>query len=243
MGTFSFAQACALLDRLSAEGFDNVVLGGGEPTLWPHDVLRLARRAKQRGFTVQLGTNGIRLPDDFATIEAIDRYVLPIDGATADVHNAVRFFRQQHFDVVMDRLQRLRGAGKSTTVSTVITRLNQTDLANIATLLARLNEPRPFIHAWHLYQFIPQGRGGAANRGLLALPREQYDRICDEVKRLSRNFPVFKRPDMLHSKAVEFFWMHGDELHPPARTGRAGRVTARRARAARGCQTIRVPKR
>jgi MoaA/NifB/PqqE/SkfB family radical SAM enzyme len=213
MGTFDLAQACALLERLRDEGFDNVVLGGGEPTLWPHDVFRLAREAKRRGFRVQLGTNGVRLPEQFESLDEIDRYVLPIDGASADVHNAVRFFRQQHFEVVIDRLERLRAAGKSTTVSTVITRLNQNDLSNVARLLADLNQPRPFVHAWHLYQFIPLGRGGAANRELLALPRDTYDRTCDDVKRMDLGFTIFKRPDMLHSRAVEFFWMHGGNLH------------------------------
>jgi MoaA/NifB/PqqE/SkfB family radical SAM enzyme len=213
MGTFDLAQACALLDRLRDEGFDNVVLGGGEPTLWPHDVFELARQAKRRGFTVQLGTNGVRLPERFETLEEIDRYVLPIDGASAEVHNAVRFFRQQHFNVVIDRLERLRAGGKSTTVSTVITRLNQADVPNLGAMLERLNRSRPFIHAWHLYQFIPLGRGGAVNRELLALRRDAYDRACDDVKRMNLGFTIFKRPDMLHSRAVEFFWMHQGTLH------------------------------
>ena len=213
MGSFDLGQGCALLDRLRGEGFDNVVLGGGEPTLWPPGFTRLAREAKARGFTVQLGTNGVLLPDRFESLDEIDRYVLPIDGATADVHNAVRFFRQQHFAVVTDRLERLHAAGKSTTVSTVITRLNRHDVANIARLLAGLNRPRPFIHAWHLYQFIPHGRGGAVNRELLALPRDDYDRTCDAVRGMSLGFRTFKRPDMLHSKSVEFFWMRQGKLH------------------------------
>jgi len=224
MGAFDLAQADALLYRLRNEGFDNVVLGGGEPTLWPHDVWRLARQAKRRGFVVQLGTNGVLLPERFETRDEIDRFVLPIDGASADVHNAVRFFRQKHFDVVADRIERLRAAGKSTTVSTVITRLNYRDVANVATLLARLNRPRAFIHAWHLYQFIPEGRGGAVNRELLALPRETYDQVCDDVRRMNLGFQILKRPDMLHSRAVEFFWMFQGKLH--RQLGPAQRVEA-----------------
>src|SRR5437764_9917664 len=73
MGSFDFPQACRLLDRLQAEGFKSLVIGGGEPTAWPHRLFELSREAKSRGFGVQVGTNGILLPDGFERIDSVDR--------------------------------------------------------------------------------------------------------------------------------------------------------------------------
>jgi MoaA/NifB/PqqE/SkfB family radical SAM enzyme len=213
MGTFSYQQAAALLDRLKEEGFESVVIGGGEPLAWPHGLLDLTRQAKARGFLVQVGTNGILLPGGFESIDSIDRYVLPLDGATSEVHNAVRHYRDGHFQIVIDRLERLRRSGKSTTISTVITRLNQAHLPNLAALLIELDGHRPFLHAWHLYQFIPEGRGGNLHRDELQLEASEYHCACSAVKQADCRFQIFKRPDMLHSKTVEFFWMNDETLH------------------------------
>ncbi len=84
--SLTFENAVGLLDRFAAQGVTNVVLGGGEPTLWRHDVFRLAAAAKARGLFVQLGTNGVRLPDGFENHEAVDRYVLPLEAADPAIH-------------------------------------------------------------------------------------------------------------------------------------------------------------
>jgi sulfatase maturation enzyme AslB (radical SAM superfamily) len=162
---------------------------------------------------VQVGTNGILLRDGFEQIDSVDRWVVPLDGAGPAVHNALRFWGDRHFDVIVDRLARLRAAGKSTTVSTVVTRVNAHDVRHIARMLRELNSTRPFIHAWHLYQFIPQGRGGAAQREQLQLSIDQYDQICQPINSQDLGFTVFKRPDMLRSHTVEFFSMRDGLLH------------------------------
>lgn len=213
MGTFTLAQARGLVERLGREGFQSVVLGGGEPLVWPHGTLELAAEAKARGLTVQLGTNGILLKPGFEHSTAVDRFVLPLDGSTPGTHNAVRCYRDRHFELIMDRLHRLRAAGKSTTLSTVVTRVNQHDIASIATAIDELDGPRPFIHAWHLYQFIPEGRGGGQHGGALQIGEEEYDRACASIPARNRGFRIFRRRDMLHSRSVEFFWVQRGRLH------------------------------
>lgn len=213
MGSFDFTQATQLLDRLQGEGFKSLVIGGGEPTAWPHGLFELTRQAKSRGFAVQVGTNGILLPDDFETIDSVDRWVLPLDGTTPQTHNALRFYRERHFQIITGRIKRLAEAGKSTTISTVVTKVNRDDIAGIGRQLCDLDQPRPFLHAWHLYQFIPEGRGGAVHREALLLDRSEFEAACEPMKQLGTRFQVFKRPDMLHSKTVEFFWMQHGRLH------------------------------
>jgi len=213
MGTFTLAQARGLLDRVHREGFKSVVLGGGEPLVWPHGTIELAEESRARGLIVQLGTNGILLKPGFEHSTAIDRYVLPLDGSSPAIHNSVRCYRDRHFELIMNRLDRLRAVGKSTTLSTVVTRCNEHDIARIATVIDELDSPRPFIHAWHLYQFIPEGRGGWEHRGALQIGANEYDRACASIPARSRGFRIFRRPDMLHSKSVEFFWVQGNQLH------------------------------
>ena len=85
MDAMSLDQAAETVDVAWDRGVRNVVFGGGEPFAWPEDLLRLAGHARQRGMFVQVGTNGIGLPADYATIETIDRFVLPLDGAVGVV--------------------------------------------------------------------------------------------------------------------------------------------------------------
>ena len=75
-----FDEAVALLDRLCERNVRTVVFGGGEPFTWPGDVLRLATEAKARGMTVQIGTNGVALPEGFAEIDILVNNA----GITAD---------------------------------------------------------------------------------------------------------------------------------------------------------------
>ncbi|OGX24163.1 MAG: hypothetical protein A2787_06390 [Omnitrophica WOR_2 bacterium RIFCSPHIGHO2_01_FULL_48_9] len=206
----SEAQAVELLKTLKKEKFTNVVLGGGEPFAWPGDLVRLAERAKGMGFLVQVGTNAIALPKNFESITGIDRYVLPLESVDSAVHNKMRFYKDKHQQLIMDCLQRLRRAQRSVTISTIITKVNKDGLKALALFLKELNQAQPFIHAWHLYKFISEGRGGRVNAEALAIPDGEYTKVCNEVKALGLPFTVYLRKDMYHSKTVDFFWyQHG----------------------------------
>ena len=170
----------------------------------------LTKAAKQLGFFVQVGTNAIALPKDFQNIESIDRYVLPIESTLAAVHNKMRLYKKKHHQLIVDCLQQLRNAQKSVTLSTIITKVNKGGLQPLAEFLKSLNTPYPFIHAWHLYKFIPQGRGGRANCDELMISDEEYSKVCDSVTVKGLSFKVYQRKDMYHSKTVDFFWYeHG----------------------------------
>ena len=208
----TYLQAVELLGKLKEEGFENIVLGGGEPFDWSGDLLALSREAKRLGFFVQVGTNAVALPKDFESIESIDRYVLPLESSKDVIHNKMRFYKNKHHQVILDSLGRLRAAQKSVTLSTIITKVNKDELGALAIFLKILGTGSPFIHAWHLYKFIPQGRGGGVNADFLMLSDEEYIRVSDEVGGLGLPFDVFKRRDMYHSKTVDFFWLESGKL-------------------------------
>ena len=199
-------QARALLDRIESRGIGNVVLGGGEPFAWEHDVVSVARDGKAKGFLVQVGTNGIDLPPRFETLDCIDRYVLPLDGPDAASHNAVRITRDGHYDLIMGRLETLRASVKSVTVSTVVTSQNVDGLDRIGSFLAKYCARGGQLHAWHLYKFLPIGRGGRENADSLSISDADYDDACTAIKQRNLGFPVYRRRDMRHSRFVDFFW-------------------------------------
>lgn len=208
-----FEQAIALLHDLKARGVRSIVLGGGEPFIWPHDIIELTAKAKDLGFTVQVGTNGIALPDGYEHISSIDRYVLPLDGADPETHDGLREYKTSHHALILDRLYTLKKAHKPVTLSTIFTRKNIDGILELAHFLADFTIDRNIIHAWHLYKFIPVGREGAQHADELAVSREEYLSICNKILAMGFDFRIYKRADMYHSRTVEFYWWQDDAIH------------------------------
>ncbi|GMV94057.1 MAG: hypothetical protein AMXMBFR82_38350 [Candidatus Hydrogenedentota bacterium] len=202
-------QARDTLRVILQRGFSNVVLGGGEPFVWKHDVVALAREAKGMGLFVQIGTNGIDLPHGFEALACVDRFVLPLDGYDAESHNAVRIARDGHFQLILNRLEALRSAGKSVTVSTVVTSRNIGALNRIARQLAEYAERGGQLHAWHLYKFLPIGRGGREYADELAISDAEFIDACTSVKAAHPALTIYRRNDMRFSRHVDFFWYEG----------------------------------
>lgn len=208
----SWDQASSLLAELASYSIRNVVLGGGEPFLWPHGLRRLSRRARDLGFLVQVCTNGVSLPPDFGDIDSIDRYLLPLESMDAARHDALRRHRRGHHALVLERIAALAGSRRELTVSTVVTRENAADLPRIAAYLERTARSGVALHAWHLYRFLPVGRGGSVNAGQLGIDREDYLEACGSVRSRDLGFRVYRRDDMRRSSSVEFFWFERDGL-------------------------------
>jgi MoaA/NifB/PqqE/SkfB family radical SAM enzyme len=205
-------QAAALLQALRERSIRNVVLGGGEPFLWPHGLERLTRLARQLGFFVQVCTNGVSLPAGFERIPSIDRYLLPIESVDPIRHDKLRRHPDGHHRIVTDRVRTLAGSDRELTVSTVVTRENVGELGAIAGFLRDARAAGVAVHAWHLYRFLPVGRGGQPNADRLSVPRGTFVRACTEARRRVSGFTVYRRDNMLRSSTVEFFWFEGGAL-------------------------------
>jgi MoaA/NifB/PqqE/SkfB family radical SAM enzyme len=218
MDTMTSSGAQRVLGCVRDRGIDSVVLGGGEPFAWPHDTLRLAAWARAQGFFVQVGTNGIAMPSSREGLDRVDRFVLPLDAADAALHNASRRFGPGHHELVIQRLRALRAAEKSVTVSTVVNARNAAHLGPLAGFLCDYFDGGGALHAWHLYKFLPEGRGGALHEAELAIGDDAYDAACDAAKGRCDGFHVYKRRDMRHSKSVDFFWQHRGRIRVGSET-------------------------
>ncbi len=180
-----------------------VVLGGGEPFTWPHHVIQLARAAQERGLMVQVGTNALHLPDEWEKLTCFDRWVIPVESALSLSHDRMRLTVRGHHQVILDRLETLGRAGRSVTLSTVITAINIDDVESLADWILEYHTRWNNVHAWHLYRFIPFGYG-ARHASQLAFPHEGYERLVERVKARGFPFHVFRRSDMSRSRTVEF---------------------------------------
>ncbi len=213
--TMSPERAEGLLHSLREQGFRSVVLGGGEPLLWPHDLRRLARRARSLGLQVQISTNGVAWPEHFERETGIDRFILPLEGDTAPLHDGLRRapgLADGHHALVLRRLAALRAADREFTIATVVTRENLHALPRMAALLDRWAAAGARIHAWHLYRFLPIGRLGFRRGSELGLTEDAFRAACLPLQARPRPFLVLRRPDMPHSREVAFFWFQNGLL-------------------------------
>jgi MoaA/NifB/PqqE/SkfB family radical SAM enzyme len=213
MGTMTLEQGIVLLQEMKKAGVEIIVLGGGEPFLWKPGILNLAKAAKDLGFFVQVGTNGILLPEEFEKVDVVDRWVIPLESATASAHNRMRRYKNHHHQTILSVLEKLKSAKKSVTISTVVTTWNQSEFLDLAEFLREYHSGTNHIHAWHLYQFVPEGRGGSTLRAQdLQLPQEEYQRIFSLLKAKNLPFKIFKRSSMYHSKDVQFYYFEAGRI-------------------------------
>lgn len=203
MQCMTWEDALTGLDRAHDWGARTVVLGGGEPFTWPHDVVRLAQEAKARGFLVQVGTNALSLPDHWESLPWFDRWVLPIESVEACSHDRMRLTRGSHHEVIRARLDTLGRAARSVTLSTVVTATNADGLDALADWIRDYHTRWGNVHAWHLYRFIPHGYG-IRHAAELSLPGADYDAIVERIKSRGFAFQVYRRSDMSRSRTVEF---------------------------------------
>jgi MoaA/NifB/PqqE/SkfB family radical SAM enzyme len=206
-------RAERLLELLAETSIESVVLGGGEPLLWPNDLGRLAQRCRELGLVSQVNTHGGGLAGRFEQLPAVDRFILPIESMDPAVHDDLRRGHAGHHEMVTDLVERLVVAGRELTFATVLTSRNHADMSAIAGYLGDLSARGARIHAWHIYNFLPEGRGGARKIAQdLAVPREVFLDSCGVAKGAGLEFPVYRRDDMLRSSTVEFFWFDGGAL-------------------------------
>lgn len=157
------AEISGWLDTLEAAGGHvHIQLSGGEPTL-RDDLPEIVRLIHARGFGfVQVNTNGIRLarePDYLAAlVEAgLDCVFLQFDGATDDVHRALRGAKLQRLkELAIDGCSRV-GVGV-VLVPTVMAGINAGRIGEIVTFA---KEHLPTVRAVHFQPISYFGRAPA----------------------------------------------------------------------------------
>jgi mycofactocin radical SAM maturase len=148
------AEAKAVIDELERMQVFYVNIGGGEPTARP-DFWELLEYAGAHHVGVKFSTNGVRITPDAAGRLAADDYVdvqISIDGATAEVNDAVR--GPGSYATAIRAMEHLASAGfRGFKLSVVCTRQN----------IAQLDAFKAIADRYHaqlrLTRLRPSGRG------------------------------------------------------------------------------------
>ncbi len=169
----STEECKAVIDELQRMQVFYVNIGGGEPTV-RSDFWELVDYATAHQVGVKFSTNGIRIDAAAAARLAASNYVdvqISLDGATADVNDAVR--GDGSFATATRALQHLADAGfRDAKVSVVCTRHNIAQLDDFKALADR------FGATLRLTRLRPSGRGADVWDDLhptAAQQRELYD--------------------------------------------------------------------
>ncbi|MES5820514.1 mycofactocin radical SAM maturase [Streptomyces sp. RG80] len=165
--------AKAVIDELEAMQVFYVNIGGGEPTVRA-DFWELLEYATAHHVGVKFSTNGVRITPEAAARLAANDYVdvqISLDGATADVNDAVR--GRGSYATALKALENLAAAGmKNFKISVVCTRHNIAQLDEFKALADRYGAQL------RLTRLRPSGRGADVWDELhptAAQQRELYD--------------------------------------------------------------------
>ncbi len=164
------AECKAVIDELERMQVFYVNIGGGEPTVRP-DFWELVDYATAHRVGVKFSTNGVRITPEVARRLAASDYVdvqLSLDGATAEVNDAVR--GPGSFDTAVRAMENLAAAGMTGfKISVVATRHNVPQLDAFKALADRYGA------TLRITRLRPSGRGADSWDDLHVLPEQQRE--------------------------------------------------------------------
>ena len=152
-GELQTREVFDLIDQLADCGVIDLGISGGEPFLRP-DLFDIVTYARQKGFTVGVGSNGTSLSDEkirkFAE-SGITRLQVSLDGFS-ETHDRLRA-RRGVFRLAVDGIRRAINAGIRTNACFTVNRLNVGELEQFCLFAADLG-----IRRLNISRYVPTGR-------------------------------------------------------------------------------------
>lgn len=153
----STEQAFSLIDDIAETFGDNVrvTLGGGEP-LMRKDLFEIIKYGKERGVSLVLASNGIKLTEDVAKrlkTTGVEEVIVAIDG-TQETHDAIR--GKGVFEKTVKGAQTCKAAGLSVVIDPCIMKQNEDETADILDISEDLA-----ARQCRIFHYIAMGRGKA----------------------------------------------------------------------------------
>lgn len=163
-------ECCDLMDAFIGMKVPGIIFSGGEPLLRKPLLLDLLARGKAHDMRCVLATNGVLL--DAATIGQLKEagvlmIGMSIDGATAEIHNALRG-SDEAYEGVIRAIRLCVEAGVPVQVQTVASRRNWQEVPAIAGLCRQLG-----VSKYLVLDFVPTGRGASFDETLSPDQRER----------------------------------------------------------------------
>jgi radical SAM protein with 4Fe4S-binding SPASM domain len=157
------------------------ILTGGEPLL-RRDILEIVRYAHGKGLWVVVGTNGVKITANLATLlrdAGVRGMALSLDALDPDRHDGFRRVRGA-FRNTVDGARILGEAGLPFIVQTTVGRHNVDELEDIATFAHRELAAK----VWNLYFLVPTGRGQFVSD----MSPEEYDGVLETLRHIQSRY-------------------------------------------------------
>jgi MoaA/NifB/PqqE/SkfB family radical SAM enzyme len=184
---------------------------GGEP-LWRRDVFDLAQRARGKGLTVALATNGTLIDETMADRiqgAGIQPVAVGLDGADRVTHDTFRG-HSGAFDAAVRGLRYMRALGLSTQINTTVSNHNAHQLPEIMTLAESLG-----VDAFHIFLQVPVGCGLTISQDQ-TVKRAEFEMLQSWIRDLSHGVKMEVKaimPDRSPGKGACFV-SHCGEVFP-----------------------------
>jgi AdoMet-dependent heme synthase len=173
------AEAIDMVDQLADSGVVDLGISGGEPLL-RHDLFAVISRAKARGMSVGVATNGAKLPGALANRLAsleLNRLQVSLDGPPAE-HDKLRRWPGLYERAVAS-IRTARRAGLRVHVCCTITSLNVDVLASFVESLTLLD-----VQRLNFSRYVPTGRGTDA----LDLSNSRWRNVIEQCAALKNQY-------------------------------------------------------
>ncbi|WP_305045680.1 GeoRSP system radical SAM/SPASM protein [Geoalkalibacter sp.] len=184
------ADICRIVDVLAAKKVPFINFGGGEPLLRP-DLFEIAGYAGRQGLNVSMNTNGWLLDGEAARrlqSSGFKSVGVSIDSHLAALHDDFRC-REGSFARAVAALDHLRDAGVTTTMSSVISRINHKNFRDLLELARDHGVSQIYLH-----NFKCSGKGFENRQELDLTPAEwrafyvEALEVKEQVKDLAISF-------------------------------------------------------
>lgn len=191
-GCYNFFSAGQIssedLDRFVAEynerfGLVKVTLSGGDPLL-REDLTVIIDQICDRNIPITIDTVGTVFLDDidfklYLSLKKISYLGLPIDGIK---DQTIQQFRQNStFKQCMRIVECSQRIVPAICINTVVHSKNLNEILEIAAIVNN----NPSILKWQLFQFMPIGPGGFANKSLYSISNTEFDNLECTLKGIS----------------------------------------------------------
>lgn len=181
-----------IIDNLAKHGVKGIGITGGEPLL-RKDIIKILKYIWEKNIKICLATN----TDLYSKYQKfINKYVttigFPIEGATKEIHESLR--GENNFRNIINAINKIYEKSKiQMYFSTVITKDNIEDLANIENLLAKY---RDRIVYWKIYDIIDYSDRVFQSMKNQRISKTRIKKVIDNLgKKLGKNKILYLSPD------------------------------------------------
>lgn len=181
-GDMTFERAIQVVNHLKSislmEGINlKVSFAGGEPTLvpWISDAIAYARKL---GFKTELITNGANpISDDL--LKLLDVITADIDSSKEETNLKLGKPRT-HVSNAENLMQRAAKLNLKVKINTVVTRINISDVEEIAGWI----KSRKNIYRWKIFQFLPSYGLAKINENLLKVSKDDFKALNRKISKM-----------------------------------------------------------